>query len=261
MKRLKAVLEEEKDNAMEILASPRFDVGPFGKPRIAYAIASVGRSGSTLLSHALFGIAGVPGEFLHPMMEEAWIKRLGEVGTVTFLRRLMCLRTTENGYFGMKAHATHAEKYLSMLPAVLDLWIYNYRENHLKQAISGFKAQKTDVWSVSKKQSDDGQPRLTEEAYDYGGIAKSIRFVEHRQASWEKFFKEANITPLVVRYEDLEADYHGTISNVFRYLGLEYVAAEPTLKKQSDEVSQYFYTRFLEDAKEKGHEISPQWLI
>ena len=75
--------------------------------------------------------------------------------------------------------------------------------------------------------------------------ARTIRDLEsqlgRQQESWERYFSKRNITPLVIEYECLAADYTGQIGRALKFLNLdESVSRElppPRLVRQADELT------------------------
>jgi LPS sulfotransferase NodH len=67
---------------------------------------------------------------------------------------------------------------------------------------------------------------------------------------WQAFFHEASLSPLVLTYEALCADYRGTILNVLNWLGIPDAASvrirPPRFRKQSDEETEAWLGRYLE---------------
>lgn len=175
----------------------------------------------------------------------------------------MPIRTSENGLFGIKAHFEHVDNCIADLSPMVDSWIYICRKNHLKQAISTFKARLSGIWAKPAfgENLTPIKRHLSREDYDFEEIERFAYGGERADHKWRTFFEEQRITPFVIYYEDFATDYAATMEATLSYLGLPSVQMKAPLQKQYDELSQYYYERFLEDAKMRGDEIPPEWLV
>lgn len=142
-------------------------------------------------------------------------------------------------------------------------YIYLYRSNVVKQAISLEKARQCDQWLTINEKLDDYEvdPDLK---YNFGVIAQEVIFRMDAQILWDDIFEVMNIAPLRVRYEDLMHDIEMHLSRVADFLGVDSsrISNECTQQilshkdapvRQSDEVNKEWagmYYRDLERIKE-----------
>lgn len=180
----------------------------------SYIICSTMRSGSTLLCRSLkeLGIAGAPKEHFHPRWKGVG---LDTVDTPTQLykhyNRVMRETTTPNGVFGLKMHWGQLQNVLNIcrkdssfsdkndLEILRSLFpnnpkfIFIWRENLLKQAISTEIANQTKIWgidtdSASSTRKRDDSTQLTHLQF------KPMQIYRHKQAAktnntqWKQFF-------------------------------------------------------------------------
>jgi LPS sulfotransferase NodH len=223
---------------------PRWDFEPYsGAAPRSYLIASTQRSGSYYLSYLLRGTGqlGAPFEYLHPDHEPRWHERLGTSGLPETLHRLFRIRTSPNGWFGVKAHWDHFEYGRAQAGELLQFekFMRIERRDRLAQAVSLALARQTSSWmSIQESRSE---PR-----YDERKIAHALAILERDTQCWDRWFDAAGIDPLVVYYEDLAADPLGVLNLIMREFGLELVGTLPTVptRKQASEVNEDWLRRY-----------------
>ncbi len=242
-----------------------------------YVIASVPRSGSTLLGRQLTasGQAGDPKEYLNPMQVRDWELRLGS----TAFRRLrhralwgplvplagrtrwsdarLCAylegiraRRSSGGWFGLKLHHHHARRWFFDVgrdPADLlgvSRWVWITRRDHLAQAVSWSRALTSGRWASWQSGRGVG-------VYDRRLITRCLRAVEEAEAGWEAYFATRGLVPHRVVYEDLVDDLDGTVRAVLRHLDgvdVDRVALPPPdLSRQADTVSAAWVARYRDE--------------
>ncbi len=122
------------------------------------------------------------------------------------------------------------------------------RRDRAAQAVSLWKAVQTQVWRDGA--AGDG-PARGEAVFHRGAIAHlADRLAEH-EAAWAAFLAGVEPEPLVVVYEELVADFRGTLARVLDHLGIEAPPAGlpgPPLRRQADERSARWRERFLAEA-------------
>ena len=228
-----------------------------------FVIASVPRSGSTLLARTLWEMGiGAPKEYLNPMQLRDWEVRMGRwpsrllhrplrarrlalVGATWSPRRLEAhlerVRAhRSNRWFGLKIHGHHHARWRLDLEALLGeiRWIRVRREDRLGQAISWARALASGQWVA-------GQPvRQRSVVYSRGAIERRLAAIAWAEAYWDAFFRER--AACVVTYEQLVSDRAATIRRVTRWLGEggESVPA-PSLVRQADAETAIWRHRFL----------------
>lgn len=264
---------------------PSYDLPPASAVRRSYVIASLPRSGSTLLARALWdtGVAGAPGEYFNPRHMADFFRRWGRVrpsavarlvlagprvwqqsGTwrslsiPDYVRALKRHRTGPNGVFGVKLHYRHLQQ--SFLEPGHDVdelleqprWIWLVRRDHVGQAISYVRALQTDAWR------EDAGAR-GEIHYDFERIARRLEDLRARERAWEHWLAEHGIEPLRLVYEGFVASYASTVRTVLRYLEIAEASAvtvpPPPLRRQADALSEDWGERFRRDAARRGRRI------
>jgi trehalose 2-sulfotransferase len=230
-------------------------------------IASLPRSGSTLLSRALSatGELGVPEEYFNPHIignyRDTWgLPRLTMHGRAGILRRrvtgytrpsleryrdiIVNQTTSASGRFATKMHwhayAVFADGPLDPLTWGLPVdWIHLRRTDVLRQAISFVRARQTQEWFT-------GDPATGVASYDAPEIARMLDRLREWGRGWPAFFATSGITPLEVSYEDLAADYTGQVRRALDHLGLPTTPVPPPpLARQADELNEEWAARFV----------------
>lgn len=241
-------------------------------------VASTQRSGSTLLCSALerTGLVGVPKEYLlpeflasghrvlgapHPTAREQWhrlLRRLRlqrawwgywEIDPSTmapYIQALVARRSTANGLFSLKVHWQQFElaQRMGFSPSLLPqpiTWIHIGRRDRIAQAVSFEKAMRSGAF-VANEERSHSIDRLT---YNDGGILSTYELLRQSASGWERYFQSAGITPVPVVYEDLAADYEGTIRRVLEALGHQDVPVPPPLlQRQANALNERWIATF-----------------
>jgi LPS sulfotransferase NodH len=241
---------------------PRWDFEPFrGAPR-QYLIASTQRSGSYLLGYLLRGTGklGAPFEYLHPGHAARWHERLGTSDLRGTLRRLFELRTSPNGWFGIKAHWDHFEfgqEHASDLLRV-QRFIRIERRDRLAQAVSLALARQTQSWMSI-------QARAADPAYDEHKISHALAILERDYRAWDRWFEAAGVAPLTIYYEELVADPLAVLNNIMREFELDPVSSLPPVptRKQASDLNETWkrrYTRPAARLKRRGKALARKLL-
>jgi LPS sulfotransferase NodH len=239
---------------------PEFDFPLFtGVPPVRFVLASTPRSGSNMLTRALWhsGVAGFAEDYLADEYVLDYFERWGfsagdeESQLERYVRKLMTVRTSPNGVFGVKVHAPHL-RHLEidlhdLLLAPRYIWIQ--RRDRLGQAISYTMAEQTGAWIL------DGtylplRETVAEPRYSYADIRRHLQLLDRDAATWEEYFDRRGLNPHVVVYEDLLADYEQGLLGCLRSLG---VAAdgrmpEPGIRRQASDLNLAWARRYERDA-------------
>ena len=260
------------------------DLSPYEGPRSRYVLATVQRTGSTLLADTLWdtGVAGAPMEYFSPgplvdlfqRLHDAglwerlqrWRRRrerapvyIGEPGWgEREVRRYLCLveraRTGSNGLFGLKIHFLQAQR--AFFSKGLDLapffpgarYVYITRNDQVRQAVSWVRARQSGVW-------DQRSPRveLAPPSYDFEAIQKRLAVIRSSEASWEDWFAKSGIEPLRICHEQLMAEYELTVRRVLRHIGVEEAdtipVPEPVWRPLSGPERDLWAKRFREESE------------
>jgi LPS sulfotransferase NodH len=253
-------------------------------------VASTQRSGSTLLCSALerTGLVGIPREYLlpqflesghrvlgapHPTAREQWqrlLRRLRlerawwgyrEIDPSTmapYIQALVARRSSANGLFALKVHWEHFEfaRRMGFSPALLPqpiTWIHLERRDRIAQAVSFEKAMRSGAFAANEERSHSVD-RLP---YDDGGIQRTYALLRQSASGWERYFQSAGITPVPVVYEELAADYEGTITRVLEALGHQDVPVPPPLlQRQANALNERWIATFRRNHPElRGLEL------
>lgn len=203
---------------------------PFRDTNRKIVIACTSRTGSTLLCHALSRYGVAADEYLLLPRVKAERDRSGAKDYGELFAALVKTYAA-SGVFCVKGpFASMLPIYLSgEFPQHLPDWsfVYLWRRNFVRQAISLVIAQKTESWkSVNKRKRD-----LTENDYDRAAIAAAIDNILTGNAWWEKFFSVYGLEPLRIEYEEFLSGEEGTLDTVAKYCGLTAVAGHVALRK------------------------------
>ena len=226
---------------------PRIDWG--GAPKQTYIIAAAGRDGSSLLSDLLYQteVAGAPVEFLHTNDKGLYkrARNCSDFSMDKYIELIIANTTTPNGVFGDKDFYYRHLFFNFPFDKYNPKYIYLSRRDKIRQGISLYKARMSGKWNSLGITSRE----LTEDDFSYEQISRRISWVTAQDAAWLQFFKQRNITPCHVIYEEFIEDMGGTVSRVLKEtLNIDFPSEKvpaSILEKQSDELSEYFYKRMI----------------
>ena len=256
-------------------------------PDLAYLVCATPRSGSTLLCETLraTGGAGVPLEHFEVLRATGLPRQPREyfdgVHDASVLEHLAPLRPgtpdreapgawwarvraegeTANGVWGGKLMWGHVDELLARarrldglagadLAAVLRALlgevrlIFVTRADKVAQAVSLWRAVQTQSWRAG-----DGAPH-EDPAYSFAAIDHLAGRLEADDAAWRAWFGAAGADPIVVPYDDLEADPAGTAGAVLGALGLDdRQVVVPGLRRQADERSAQWAAHYRDERR------------
>jgi LPS sulfotransferase NodH len=180
-----------------------------------------------------------------------------------YLGRVIVAATTPNGVFGAKVHWAHflnlvgktelpegapasaAERLRRQFPDLR--YIYLARRNTVARAISHYRAKKTDRWQLDAQSATDDAGGEGEPGFDFDAIESFVRLGEAEDANWRQFFRQHDIRPLELSYEELVVDLQGTVRGVLMFLGIpaeNINIAPPNLREQADHSSKEWEVRY-----------------
>ena len=250
---------------------PDWDLPPPATPPRTYVVASLPRSGSTLLCNLLWdcGAAGAPKEYLNPMQLRDWELRFGDgaararnallwgpaVGALAgrwrwsptrlaaHLDRVRARRSS-GGWFGLKLHMHHVRRWAGMAPPEALLGpvtvLRIQRADRLGQAISWARALQTNQWAA-------WQRPLLPPVYRRKQIEALLQRIDAEEAEWDRRLHGQPVHRL--RYEDLSADPAAALRGCLAALGHpapQAVAVPPPAHpRQADATSAAWRARFL----------------
>jgi LPS sulfotransferase NodH len=165
--------------------------------------------------------------------------------------------TTPNGIFGAKLMWGYFGDFVSLLrnvPRFRDTplaellpevfpqlsFVRVLRANKLRQAVSLWKAVQTATWREDQASAGTG-------SVEDDGSPPYRNFIE--EAAWDAFFEHSGIRPILVLYENFEADYETSTLHLLERLGLSPpggFAFEPRMKRQSDRINDDWAKRYSE---------------
>jgi trehalose 2-sulfotransferase len=227
------------------------------KPAISYIIASTQRSGTHLLCSILrsTGVAGWPEEFFLSKPGETWEKRWNSPSRDAYIQRVLQENTGANGVFGAVVMWSYFEQMLEMLQELRDdkkstapqllaelfnqpKYVWLRRKDRVEQAISWEMACQTGIWA--RRAGVSPQPDATPK-FDFKIIDEWCNRIATHEASWANYFRESQIEPLVLYYEDVVACHRTAVERVLRFLALplpqEMEIPAPAIEKQANEIS------------------------
>jgi LPS sulfotransferase NodH len=252
-------------------------------PCQSYVIACTPRSGSHLLADGLAstGVAGRPTERFPRLVVDRKLTSAEIDALVTepppedsydavqdadYVRKIIELGTTPNGIFGITIHwfvvndtVRRIREYLELtrvctshevltlaFPKLSYIWLR--RRDKVAQAVSWYKAIQTGryVNLVAEVAGEQGHAR-TPLQFDYQRIRAYRSALISFDNAWAHFFRENQIEPQIVYYEDLAANYESTIRKMIAFLGLDvaHLQIRPSQhKKAADQVSFEWIARF-----------------
>ena len=203
----------------------------------------------------------------------------GDASPLRYLSHVVGQGSTDNGVFGLKLHYYQLadlsaqlsqidgyrglpveEAISAAFPEVRYIWLT--REDKARQAISYYRACRTEIWwqIESDGPPSDGGP---EPAFDPEAIARLEQVLVANDAKWQSFFTRRGVDPLVITYEELDADYAGTISRVLGWLGVaspDAVQIRPRLRRQADGLSEAWLARYVAFKAQRPDEgDGPSW--
>lgn len=231
----------------------------------SYVIASVQRSGTHLLCTLLrsTGVAGLPAEHFLAKPGETWEGRWRSPSRLAYVERVLRENTTPNGVFGTIIMWSYFERMRGMLREISKFehldgaellrtvlhepkYIWLRRRNRVEQAVSWAIASQTGVWAKKKgeKPQARGVPR-----FDFKVIDEWCKRIAEHDAAWANYFRENEIEPLTLFYEDVVANNRAAVERVLEFLrvplpaGMEIVSSG--LEKQANKLSARWTAAYL----------------
>lgn len=250
------------------------------QPSRSYVLACTPRVGSHLLSDALTatGIAGHPREWLPRFTPDTAPKTpVDRMKLVTkpppqtaydtaadaaHIQKFLAYGTSENGVFGTVIHwlvledaaqrlrtymdARTSEPHLVLSAAFPNLsYVWVRRRDRVAQAVSWYKAIQTGVYVGRHAKKGDGEDERLQ--FDYAKIRYLLSALTSFENAWGSYFSSNGLTPLVLYYEDLSAQYVDTVRSVLAYLQLNAEGvdvARPKHEKYADAQSLEWIEQF-----------------
>ena len=217
------------------------------KPKLSYIICINPRSGSWLLGDGLerTGIAGRPREWFSMEKtganEEFFSERWGIAPpSVTgnykeYVEKMYEAASTPNGVFSFRCHQEqfeHIPGKLRTIPEYADVplhelpakvfpnlrYVWLTRKDKVRQAISYYRASKSDIWRVENGKNAITPPPIE---FDARAIERFEDAFIYKDRFLHEYFTRYNIPPIMVYYEDLSERYEATLRNLMIEIGIE----------------------------------------
>lgn len=234
------------------------------KPKLAYAVLTTPRSGSTYFCDLLSstGVAGYPIEHLRTANQTLALNC--DFNYFRLLYNLMRYRTTSNGVFGTKfiSHflfeLRQAKPKFGKIFQLIDKYILLVRKDKVSQAVSLVLAQKTNVWHIHKNTSHNN-PAFQEYQSFLNSIEidrqllvevrKKYNFIANQEKRLRRILEVRQIEPLEVTYEAVLENAPKQINRVLKFLNLgdrsfELHMMNSDIKKMPSDISQAIVERY-----------------
>jgi trehalose 2-sulfotransferase len=167
--------------------------------------------------------------------------------------------TTPNGVFGAKMMWSYLGDFLAyarhvpgLQPNLWDVFgdrlqfVWVRRRDRVRQAVSMWRAAQTARWR--RAADDEGRARTLR--YEEEAIGHLYDMFGAHDFAWGRWFAEKGAQPLELFYEDFAADQEPAVRAVFDLIGVDAplrLETPPSLRKQSDHLSEEFIERFTAD--------------
>lgn len=211
----------------------------FSRPSETVLICTSPRSGSSFLSEALGSIGiGDPNEWfvndsLNFARKEADLPP--DASLLETIEAVMSQKTDAQGVFAVKVmwenfgpiiwqlrRENAALGSVSLNQAIRMIFpnpkfVFLYREDRLKQAISYVKAEQSDIWSAADPAAEHYDP--AELSFQFDAIRYRVACIEDAEQSWLDFFERSAFEPLSLTYEGFTSAPERTLAEIAHLLG------------------------------------------
>jgi LPS sulfotransferase NodH len=231
----------------ELLDQPNFTGTP-----IKIFICSTPRSGSYMLCRYMINAGlGVPHEYFNPVIMRQIAPRIGlgenvkrlkwrhrslrdrlpfgnrdRLAEMNFLDDYLSALIPRRCQSGIFAAKIHFEQYFMVLDnpigrKLLDggLFIYLFREDLLRQAVSRNFSYVTGRWGDDNEVTTTPMPRS--DLLEVGGINQELYTLADEDREWRLFLSKNGLSPLSISYEQLIKDPPGFVASIARRLGFD----------------------------------------
>lgn len=186
---------------------------------LKYCIFMVPRSGSTLLTELLASTRqlGFPGESFVPDVIRTFSLAFSDIFS-SYEEFLVSRHRSENGVYGIEIESERFVQEPEFFSDVKD-WrhVYIWREDVLAQAISYQISIDTGVWH-----NFSGSPQ--DEKFRYisrGTLIDKVNFLLGVERFFLNLFRDRNISPYKLSYEDLVSDPIGHAHRIAEHIGID----------------------------------------
>lgn len=234
-----------------------------------YFVCSVQRSGSTLLGTTLarsgiFHSFSAPFNFIE-LKQWAGERPFLPKDIFPYLNSLLPEKNVKQTTIGFVIEYPQLRNFLDLLLQELgeeknDLDVLKFvfpklhfaflrRHNRVRQAISLVRAMQSKVYA----QTIDGKRQIVHAVrYKEASINNALLDIIGNELNWKRFFKENNIIPFELFYEELSSDFSTTATSLLRYWnihpGIETRIPEPETEIMADHLTEEWLTRYLSES-------------
>jgi len=121
-------------------------------------------------------------------------------------------------------------------------WVRIQRTDRVRQAVSLVRATQTEQWEADRR-------AVAEPLYDREAIAQGIARIGEIEVEWDRYLASIGVEPYNVVYEQLDADFEGTMRSLLDHLGYPALEVEPRpVRRQADELNEEWVRRYLAEA-------------
>jgi LPS sulfotransferase NodH/glycosyltransferase involved in cell wall biosynthesis len=247
--------------------------------RRCYLLCAAARTGSNLLASALrrSSVGGIPFEYFNAVTvnDDDRLRELGIASGTSDLSVLaerldliLTAGTSENGIFGATVHWWDLDRLLSVVGKIQarDLmgkqgqaldglrsffpglgYVWLRRENKIAQAISHYIATRSGSWLRRARDQGRVSAPAVKVEYDFAAIKEFVVSAEAEESGWRGFLSGSELSTLSLTYEELAADYTGTVMRTLAFLGVTARPEEvppPAMLKQGDSRSLEWEQRY-----------------
>jgi len=136
-------------------------------------------------------------------------------------------------------------------------YIWMRRRNRVEQAVSWAMACQTGVWA--QKAGEKPQLRAIPK-FDFKVIDEWCNRIAAHEAGWTNYFRENEIEPLVLFYEDVVASHRAAAERVLEFLGVPYPLGmeipPPAVEKQATRISKEWAASYLKLKRSKTSRLA-----
>ncbi len=244
-------------------------------PHLSYIICTNPRSGSWLLAAGLedTNVAGHPNEWMNDYDEQSFCNQWEiEFPIQDYEAYMLKIRETgiRGGIFGMKClglQMIHSMRKLQVIPKYQHMhaaeimesifpnlrYIRLKRKDMTRQTISYYRASITMEWFEMENSPPLLESKRKMPIYNEAELVRHEKLLVVLEDFWDEYFAKTNLKPMEIFYEDLDADYEGTLRSVMQYLEVEQAQtvpiAPPRFHKQADAISEDWVLRYTEYKK------------
>ena len=208
-------------------------------------------------------MAGSPEEYFLSKPGEAWEKRWGAPSRDRYIERVLQDNTGATGVFGAVVMWSYLERMLQMLQELREhnrftgseliaelfnrpKYIWMRRRNRVEQAVSWAMACQTGVWAkrAGVTPQQDAAPK-----FDFKVIDEWCNRIAAHDDGWASYFRENQIEPLILFYEDVVASHRTAAERVLEFLELPFPPdleiPPPAVEKQANQISREWAACYL----------------